>query len=109
VTCGELDNRMFQTRVLRRGRRRSGTIRFACGEDSAATEKRGLTAFLIHDELIVIPAQSGVDGPVAEVDEVLKKGRLFEVRRLPVKAKVAGVPDRMVVGSVVNWVAVRGR
>jgi len=50
-----------------------------CGE-IARDRKARADGVLIHDELIVIPAQSGVDGPVAEVDEVLKKGRLFEVR-----------------------------
>jgi len=101
VTCGELDNRMFSNEGSgRRGRRRSersGSLR-----EIARDRKARADGVLIHDELIVIPAQSGVDGPVAEVDEVLKKGRLFEVRAAAGEGESSG-------RTRIEWVVGIGR
>ena len=35
---------------------------------------------LIHYELIVIPAKSAIDSPIAEMDQILNEGGLLEVR-----------------------------
>ena len=42
---------------------------------------------LIEEQLVVVPAQAGIEGPVAEVDQILDEGGLFEVRTAASKTR----------------------
>ena len=35
---------------------------------------------LVDEELIVVPAETGVDGPISQADQILNVGRLLEIR-----------------------------
>src|ERR1700730_2200969 len=45
----------------------------------AGGRKARTDGVLIHDQLVVIPAKAGVDGPLAEMNQILEKARLFEI------------------------------
>src|SRR5271169_5605400 len=49
-----------------------------------------LERLVVQQKLIVIPAKSGIDGPVAQVDQILNEGGLLEVRAAGQKTKGKG-------------------
>src|ERR1700682_5824477 len=58
----------------------------------------------IDQKLVMVPAQAGVDGPVAEVDEILDVGGLFEIGVALLEAEGLG-SARVELGGVGNVVA----
>ena len=57
---------------------------------------------LVHQQLVVVPAEARIDRPVAEADSILNIGRLFEIRTAAGKGKGcrAGVQDSQVDGAL---------
>ncbi len=49
------------------------------GREITGDGKAGIDGLAIQQELIVVPAKAGVDGPIAEAKQILNKSGLLEI------------------------------
>src|SRR5277367_1779765 len=58
------------------------------GWEKASDRQTRLDGLFVQDELIVIPAKAGVNGPISEADQILGEGGLFKAGACSQKAKI---------------------
>ena len=83
----ELESRM----ILKRGRLKDSVVgkmqHKAGGREIARNREPRVHCLPVQQQLIVVPAEPGADGPISQVDQILHKRGLLKVRAIRRKAE----------------------